>query len=107
MQPLLRLRAKFRFFRVVVASTALAGMMGLAYSPQTEERLGFAGQQPPAAPQRFVVRSQTNLVLVDVRVWDKSGKPVTGLTQDDFRILEDGVPQKINSFSFENIERLA
>lgn len=107
MQPLLRLRAKFRFFRVVVASTALAGMMGLAYSPQMEERLGFAGQQPPAAPQRFVVRSQTNLVLVDVRVWDKSGKPVTGLTQDDFRILEDGVPQKINSFSFENIERLA
>ncbi len=60
---------------------------------------------PPS--QGFVIRTQRNLVLVDVRVWDKSGHPVNDLKQSDFHIFEDGVPQTINSFSVENVERLA
>ena len=55
----------------------------------------------------FVLRVQTNVVLVDVRVTDRHGNPVTNLTQDDFRVFEDGVPQKISSFSLENIGELA
>ncbi len=55
----------------------------------------------------FVLRSQTNVVLVDVRVRDKSGKPVTDLTQQDFRVFEDGVPQTITSFSLEDVQKLA
>ncbi len=63
---------------------------------------------PEGTPQQpFVVTTQTNVVLVDVRVLDKSGKPVTDLKEADFRILEDGVPQKITSFSLENVARLA
>ncbi len=61
----------------------------------------------PQNPGGFVLRSQVNLVLVDVRVWDKSGHIVTDLKQQDFKILEEGVPQTISSFSFENVERLA
>ncbi len=53
------------------------------------------------------MHTQTNLVLVDVRVWDKSGKPVADLTRDDFRVFEDGQPRKITSFSLENVEKLA
>jgi VWFA-related protein len=68
---------------------------------------GQVTQQPAATSQRFVLRSQTNLVLVDVRVWDKNGMPVRDLEQQDFRILEDGAPQVITSFSLENVERLA
>ena len=61
----------------------------------------------PQNPGGFVLRSQVNLVLVDVRVWDKSGHPVTDFKAEDFKIFEDGAPQTISSFSFENVERLA
>jgi len=62
--------------------------------------------QVPTTRQGFVLRSQTNLVLVDVRVTSK-GKLVTDLTAKDFRVFEDGVPQTITSFSLENVEKLA
>ncbi len=44
------------------------------------------------------LRSSSRLVLLDVVVLDSSGKPVTGLSRDDFTVLEDGKPQKIDSF---------
>ncbi len=65
-------------------------------SPQT------AGQG-----QDFVIKTQTNLVLVDVRVWDKSGNPVTDLKPEDFRVYEDGARQRLSSFSVEKIAQLA
>jgi VWFA-related protein len=57
--------------------------------------------------QPFVLRSQTSEVLVDVHVYDKSGKPVTDLKQSDFRVTEDGVQQTISDFSLEDVEKLA
>ena len=36
---------------------------------------------------------------VDVVVTDKSGRPVTGLREEDFELLEDGKPQPITNFS--------
>ncbi|PYV27233.1 MAG: VWA domain-containing protein, partial [Acidobacteria bacterium] len=64
-------------------------------------------QTPPSQnPGGFVIRSQVNMVLVDVRVTDKSGRPITDLKREDFKILEDGAPQSITAFSLENIERL-
>ena len=38
-------------------------------------------------------------MLVDVVVRDKRGQPVRDLTQADFEVLEDGVPQTIGSFT--------
>src|SRR5688572_17545596 len=46
-----------------------------------------------------VVRITTNLVQIDAVV-TKDNKPVTGLTEDDFEVLEDGKPQFIKSFSY-------
>lgn len=57
--------------------------------------------------QAFILRSTTNEVLVDVRVYDKAGKPVTDLKPSDFRVTEDGVPQTIRDFSLEDVEKLA
>ncbi len=38
------------------------------------------------------------MVVLDVVVTDSGGAPVSGLTQDDFRVEEDGKPQKVSSF---------
>jgi VWFA-related protein len=42
-----------------------------------------------------VVRVETSLVSSDVLVLDSKGNPVTGLTEKDFLISEDGQPQKV------------
>lgn len=52
---------------------------------------------PPAAGNTPVLRTAANLVLVDVVV-TKDGKPVQGLTAQQFHILEDGKAQRIVTF---------
>jgi VWFA-related protein len=42
--------------------------------------------------------SGVELVTVDVVVFDRQGKPVEGLTGEDFVIREDGQPQKVAAF---------
>jgi Ca-activated chloride channel homolog len=55
-----------------------------------------------AAQQGDVVfRSGVSLVRVDVEAVDASGRVVTGLTKDDFRVLDNGAPQLPGNFSFE------
>ncbi len=54
---------------------------------------GIFAQEPPL---RFRVSS--NLILVDVRVRDSQGRPITGLRVEDFSIWEEGVLQKISYF---------
>ncbi|HUQ49446.1 MAG TPA: VWA domain-containing protein [Terriglobales bacterium] len=44
-------------------------------------------------------RSYSRMVVVDVIVKDSNGRPVKGLTADDFQVFEDGVPQRLNSFN--------
>ena len=59
-------------------------------------------QQPPDAP-RFESSAGVSIVSVDVVVRDSSGNVVRGLTPKDFVISEDGKPQKIETFSFQEI----
>ena len=80
----------------------------LTPSALVEGQQDQTSKQPPSPFQGdYVLRSQTNVVLVDVRVRDKNGKPVTDLTQQDFHVWEDGVPQTITSFSLEDVQKLA
>ena len=47
-----------------------------------------------SAPQKEpTFHSTTRLVVLDVVVTDRAGKLVTDLSQSDFTLLEDGVPQ--------------
>jgi VWFA-related protein len=52
-------------------------------------------QEPNRVP---VFPSRVQLVTVDAVVVDKTGRPVAGLTREDFAITEDGKPQEIASF---------
>src|SRR5215207_2356931 len=56
-----------------------------------------AGTQSPTQPPIF--RSSVRLIDVDVYVTDPQGRPVKGLTRDDFELLEDGKPQEIRAFT--------
>jgi VWFA-related protein len=46
----------------------------------------------------------TNLVVVNVDVRDRDGKPIEGLKPEDFLVTEDGKPQKISVFEYQRLE---
>src|SRR5580693_6484720 len=46
----------------------------------------------------------TQLVVEDVLIKGKDGKPILGLKPTDFTITEDGKPQKISVFEFQTLE---
>jgi len=47
-----------------------------------------------------VIHTTTRRVVVDVVVMGADGKPVSGLTQQDFTVLEDRKPQLVHAFEF-------
>src|SRR6266545_722469 len=61
------------------------------------------GGQTPQPQKRPLFRGNTQVVSVDVIVRDGSGKAVPGLKATDFEVTEDGKPQDITSFAFEEI----
>jgi VWFA-related protein len=54
------------------------------------------------APSDATIKIDVRQVLVPAVVTDRDGHHVTGLTQADFRVFEDGVEQKITAFSVES-----
>ena len=74
---------------LTAATIALATGVLLAQQPQP--------QQPP------VFRSGIEAVQIDVFVTDTQGNPVSGLTIDDFELVEYGKPQPITTFEAVNI----
>jgi Ca-activated chloride channel family protein len=52
-----------------------------------------------ADAQEFKIRAKVDLVVTPVTVKSSGDKLVTGLTKDDFIILEDGRPQLITNFT--------
>ena len=45
-----------------------------------------------------VIRTETNLVQLNIGVVDRQGRPITSLTRGDFNVYEDGVRQTIQRF---------
>lgn len=66
--------------------------------------LSAAGQQQaPPVTEKPTFTSSSNLVIVDVTVKDKSGKAIDGLKLEDFILLEDGKPQKVQVFEHQQL----
>ncbi len=62
-------------------------------------------QQGAAAPGKpFEFKTSIQLVVLDLMIKDKSGNPVTGLTQKDFVVTEDGKPQEVSFAEFQKLE---
>ncbi len=61
----------------------------------------------PLAGQEVKFSTSSNLVIVDVTVRDRSGKPIENLKKSDFAVLEDGKPQQIAVFEFQRLEEQA
>jgi Ca-activated chloride channel homolog len=59
------------------------------------------GQQPNDASGEPSIKIPTEMVQLDVKVTDQSGRPVSGLTKDDFLVYEDKISQSIESVSSE------
>ncbi|MGA2672180.1 MAG: VWA domain-containing protein [Terracidiphilus sp.] len=70
---------------------------------------GIQAQQAPAAPPSsgVVVRTTVRNVVVDVVVTDDMGRPVRGLSRENFSVAEDGQPQKILGFDRHDMDTLA
>jgi len=76
--------------------TAAAALLTLALSAP-------AALTPPLAAQQVRFRGAVDVVRVDVIVRDREGNVVRGLTAGDFEITEDGKPQAVTTFDFEEI----
>jgi len=50
-------------------------------------------------PDDEIIKIDTELVNLNVRVVDRNGRPINNIQQKEFKILEDGVPQQIDFFS--------
>jgi VWFA-related protein len=72
---------------------ALFGL-GILLGPGRGERAARA--QTPSAPPTFP--AGVEIITVDAVVLDAQGRPVGGLTRDDFRVFEDNRPQEIVGF---------
>ncbi len=57
--------------------------------------------QQSADPSKPVLKAKTRLVVVDVVATDSEGRPVSGLEAQDFTVLEDGRPQNVTGYSYQ------
>jgi Ca-activated chloride channel homolog len=68
---------------------------------------GGQTQAPTATPKAeerdYTIQTTSRLVLLDVSVKDAAGGFVSGLTQDNFKVFENGKPEPISQFSNSDI----
>ena len=100
-----------------VAAGLWLGTMPASASPEQQQQeqstpapppINTSVPPPPPAPtkQSSTLRASSDLVRIDVEVTDKSGKPIRDLKAEQFSVSDDGKPEKISIFTFQDIEKL-
>ena len=94
-------RTRRLLFAASLACVMSLGVMGGQQTPPPSKPPDAPPQSPPATQaqpqqgqegaQRPTFRAEANYVRVDVYP-TADGRPVMDLTQDEFQVLEDGVP---------------
>jgi Ca-activated chloride channel family protein len=82
----------------LLAATAAAPMTaGVTYHAEGLGEGGVHRAEAEGRQQRF--KGGVDLVHFSVIVTDKAGSPITGLTREDFEVVEEGKPQTISYFA--------
>jgi len=98
---------KYRFTALIVYFTVVGihaqsrNFKNYSDSPARVERIVKA-KPTPAAKDDEVVRVDTDLVIVPVRLRDKDGRSVPDVKQSEFRIVENDVEQEVAYFQNED-----
>lgn len=71
----------------------------LKWDPQKNQAVTTADSSRNTNNDDDVIRIETSLVVSDVLVTDKQGRPLRNLKPTDFTITEDGVPQEVGLFT--------
>ena len=93
-----RFRPSFPSPRAAILSISLLAALLCLLDPCVLRAQSAPSSNQPAP----VLRVATHIVQVHVIVQDKKGEPVTGLTKEDFTLLDKGQPQRIAFFSEES-----
>jgi VWFA-related protein len=69
---------------------------------------GRAQQPQQSGSETFTLKVQTDIVLTNVVVRDKkTGELIKGLKPSDFQVFENGKPQTIATFDYQNVDEAA
>jgi Ca-activated chloride channel family protein len=80
-------RQTVKFWLALAVSAAAAGILWIDPPPLRAQE-----------EERPVFRVKVDMVVLSFTVTDNKGRYITGLKPSDFRILEDGIVQKVNTF---------
>jgi VWFA-related protein len=87
--------------RVALLSVLLAlpAALGAQRTPAANPRTPFAEKKG----REYTINVDVNLVVLHATVLDKKGRMVNDLKQDNFRVYEDNLPQKLSVFTHADI----
>jgi VWFA-related protein len=83
---------------IVTAALTLAGALLSAQQPPPPQ-----SASTPQAPPAFKFRTGVELINVNATVTDQSGRFVSGLAREDFRVFDDEALQTVTHFSAERV----
>lgn len=80
--------------------TTRSALIGLAIGTLVLASVAVIGHAAPQNQQESpIFRTEVDLVQLSVAVTDHGGHYIRGLRPGDFRIFEDGIPQKVSTFA--------
>lgn len=99
--------AKIGFIVLILISPLFgqAGRVPVYSESSSDKNIEKEGKQSPIEKTKEnndeVIRIETDLVIIPAQISQRSGKPVTDITKEEFKIFENGKVQEIAYFSNE------
>jgi Ca-activated chloride channel homolog len=86
----------------MISLNATNGVIALALLTSLSLQNPAPAPPPPRGPQDYVISREVNLVVLPITVRSREGQFVSGLAESNFRVYENGKPQKIMDFQSED-----